>query len=63
MQVLLWIVNRLKEPSAWAGFAGIFSALGLSDALSAAIASAGAGVAALIAVILAEQSKAKPPAP
>jgi hypothetical protein len=65
MQVLLWIVSRLKEPSTWAGFAGIFSALGLSEQMSTAIVGAGAGVAALIAVVLAEKAKAaaKPPTP
>jgi hypothetical protein len=54
MQIVSFLVNRLKEPSTYAGFAGIALAFGLSDAEWSAIATAVAGLAGLAAVFLIE---------
>jgi len=52
---LEWIVNRLKEPSTYAGLAGLALALGLSDAEWTAIGTAVAAVSAAVAVVVAER--------
>jgi hypothetical protein len=52
-----FILSRLKEPSTYAGLSGLAMALGISTHLYEAAAMAVAGVAGLIAVILAEKSK------
>jgi len=52
---LEWIVNRLKEPSTYAGLAGLALALGLSDAEWMAIGTAVAAVSAAVAVVVAER--------
>jgi hypothetical protein len=52
-----FILSRLKEPSTYAGLSGLAMALGISTHLYEAAAMAIAGVAGLIAVILAEKSK------
>lgn len=56
MKIVSWIANRLKEPSTYAGFAGIALAFGLSDAEWAAVSTAAAGVAGLIAMLLSDTS-------
>lgn len=52
-----FILSRLKEPSTYAGLSGLAMALGISTHLYEAAAMAIAGVAGLVAVILAEKSK------
>jgi len=52
-----FILSRLKEPSTFAGLSGLALALGVSGELYNAAAAAIAGVAGLIAVILAEKGK------
>jgi hypothetical protein len=52
-----FILSRLKEPSTFAGLSGLAMALGISTHLYEAAAMAIAGVAGLIAVILAEKAK------
>jgi hypothetical protein len=52
-----FILARLKEPSTFAGLSGLALALGISGELYNAAAAAIAGVAGLLAVILAEKSK------
>lgn len=52
-----FILSRLKEPSTFAGLSGIALALGVSGELYNAVAAAVAGVAGLVAVILAEKAK------
>lgn len=47
-----WVLDRLREPSTYAGLAGLALALGINDATWAAISTAVAGVAGLIAVLL-----------
>lgn len=47
-----WIIERLKEPSTWAGFSGLSAALGMSGELSQAIAVALPAVFGLLAVII-----------
>jgi hypothetical protein len=56
MKIVSWIANRLKEPSTYAGFAGMALAFGLSDAEWAAVSTAAAGVAGLIAMLLSDTS-------
>lgn len=51
-----WIVNRLKEPSTYAGFAGLAIALGLSNEEWMAISTALAGVAGVVAMFVHEQA-------
>lgn len=58
MALLLWLLARLKEPSTYAGFAGLALAFGLSDAQWAAISTAVAGLAGVAAVFLSETPKA-----
>lgn len=52
-----FILSRLKEPSTYAGLSGLAVALGISTQLYEAAALAIAGVAGLVAVILAEKAK------
>jgi hypothetical protein len=52
-----FILARLKEPSTYAGLSGLAMALGISTHIYEAAAMAIAGVAGLIAVILAEKAK------
>ena len=52
-----FILSRLKEPSTFAGLSGLALALGVSGELYNAAAAAVAGVAGLVAVILAEKGK------
>lgn len=51
-----WILGRLKEPSTYAGFAGLAAAVGISQPLYAAASAVGVAVAGLISVILTEKS-------
>ena len=52
-----FILARLKEPSTYAGLSGLAVALGVSTHLYEAAAAAIAGIAGLVAVLLAEKSK------
>lgn len=52
-----FILARLKEPSTYAGLSGLAMAIGISTDLYNAAATAIAGVAGLVAVILAEKAK------
>ena len=54
MNYVSWLLNRLKEPSTYAGFAGIALAFGLSDAQWATISTAVAGLAGVAAMLLSE---------
>lgn len=47
-----YILNRLREPSTYAGFSGLALALGISDTVWSAVAAAAAGVFGLIAVLV-----------
>ena len=58
MAILLSILDRLKEPSTWAGIAGLAMVAGLSMETYELYATAITGVAALLAVILKEQTGA-----
>lgn len=58
MNFVHWLLARLKEPSTYAGFAGLALALGLSDVQWAAISTAVAGLAGVAAVFLSEAPKA-----
>jgi hypothetical protein len=49
-----WIIDRLKEPSTYAGFAGLAAALGVSGAIYNAAAAALAGIFGLVAVLKSE---------
>jgi hypothetical protein len=50
-----WLLGRLREPSTFAGLSGLALAVGLSQDQFTAIANAVAGLAGLLAVILAEK--------
>jgi hypothetical protein len=54
MNLVSWLVNRLKEPSTYAGFAGLALAFGLSDAQWAAVSTVVASLAGVIAMFLSE---------
>jgi hypothetical protein len=58
MKVLHWLLARLKEPSTYAGVAGLALAFGVTDAQWMAISSAVAGLAGVAAVFLSENPKA-----
>jgi hypothetical protein len=58
MALILWLLARLKEPSTYAGFAGLALAVGLSDVQWAAVSTAVAGLAGVAAVFLSEAPKA-----
>jgi hypothetical protein len=51
-----FILSRLKEPSTYAGLSGLAMALGISSHLYEAAAMAVAGVAGLVAVLLADKA-------
>jgi hypothetical protein len=57
---LKWALERAKEPSTWAGLAGIAAGLGISGQLWAAVGAFIAAGAGVVAVVLSEKS-AKPP--
>lgn len=56
MSVINFVLNRLKEPSTYAGLSGLALALGVSGELYDAAAAAIAGVAGLVAVLLADKA-------
>jgi hypothetical protein len=51
---LRMILNRFKEPSSWAGLAGMALAAGVSAPAFAAVSLIGAGICGALAVILPE---------
>jgi hypothetical protein len=51
-----FILSRLKEPSTYAGLSGLAMALGISTHLYESAAMAVAGVAGLVAVLLADKA-------
>jgi len=57
MSIVNFALERLKEPSTYAGLSGLALAFGISNELYNAAAGAIAGVAGLVAVILAERAK------
>ena len=54
MKFVSWLLERLKEPSTYAGFAGIALAFGLSSEEWSVIATAIAGLAGVAAMFLVE---------
>ena len=54
MKIVSWLVNRLKEPSTYAGFSGIALALGLSSEEWSTVYTAIAGLAGVAAMFLSE---------
>lgn len=57
MTIVNFILRRLKEPSTYAGLSGLALALGVSGELYSAVSTAIAGVAGLIAILLADPAK------
>lgn len=55
MNIVTFILTRLKEPSTYAGLSGLALAFGISSDLYTAASSAIAAVAGLVAVVLAEK--------
>lgn len=54
--MLTWFIDRLKEPSTWAGLSAVAIALGLSETEWTAIGQAAAAIAGAVAVVLKERS-------
>jgi hypothetical protein len=54
---MTYFLNRLKEPSTYAGLAGLAVAIGLGDAAWAAISAIGVALFGALAVILPEIKK------
>lgn len=52
-----WIVDRLKEPSTYAGLAGIALALGMTAESYTALSNIAVALFGAVAVILAEKGK------
>jgi hypothetical protein len=59
MKIVSWLLDRLKEPSTYAGFAGIALAFGLSAEEWSTIYTAAAALAGVVAMFLAEAPKAE----
>lgn len=53
-----YLLARLREPSTWAAFAGLAVVVGLTAEQWQAVATAGAAVAGLIAVLLPDTNAA-----
>jgi hypothetical protein len=53
-----WLLDRLKEPSTYAGFAALAAAAGISGEIYAAASAVAVAVAGLAAVILHERKPA-----
>jgi hypothetical protein len=51
-----YIINRLKEPSTWAGVAVVFTAFGIS-VNAEELALVGSGVAAILAIVMRERGE------
>ena len=58
MKMVSWIVNRLKEPSTYAGVARHALAFGLTDVQWQVISAAVAGLAGVAAMFLTEKPEA-----
>lgn len=56
--MLEFILNRLREPSTFAGFAGLAVSLGISSPMYQATTGVIAAVASLVAVFMAEKKHA-----
>lgn len=56
MNAVSFILSRLKEPSTYAGFAGLALAFGVSNELYGAASAVAAAIAGLVSVILAENA-------
>jgi len=54
MKFVSWLLARLKEPSTYAGFAGLALAFGLSNAEWATVSTALASVAGVAAMFLSD---------
>jgi hypothetical protein len=56
-EIIARLANRFKEPSSWGGMAGLFVLLGmqLDPGLVQSIATAGAGIAGIVAFFLPEK--------
>lgn len=52
---MVW--ERLKEPSTYAGLAGVALALGVSEALYGALSAAIAALAGVVAIVLKERGQ------
>lgn len=58
MNIVTFILTRLKEPSTYAGLSGLALAFGISSDLYAAASSVIAAIAGLVAIVLAEKPNA-----
>ena len=56
MKTLNFIINRMKEPSTWAGIAALGVLFGLPEGTVQALGQVVGGVAALAAIVLPEKT-------
>lgn len=54
--MLNFVLTRLREPSTYAGFAGLAAAVGVADPIYQAASAVVMAVAGLVAVLLAEKA-------
>lgn len=52
-----WIIDRAREPSTYAGFAGVGAALGMSGQLWGAIGALIAAIAGVAAIVIKEKGE------
>lgn len=57
MQTALSLLERFKEPSSWAGFAGLAAAAGVSAPAYSVIATVGAALCGAVAFVLRERAR------
>ena len=53
-----WIIDRLREPSTYAGFTGLAATIGISVPMYGAVTGVIGAIAALAAVVMAEKKAA-----
>lgn len=58
MNSFLYLLNRAKEPSTWAGLSGLAGAAGIAAPTYAAVTAGISGVAGVVAMFLNEKGKA-----
>ena len=54
---IFWVIDRAKEPSTWAGLAGLALAFGISAEEWATYSQAAAAIAAAIAMFVKERTR------
>jgi hypothetical protein len=63
LPVVLWVADRLREPSTWAGAAALFPVLGISAGAGVHLIASVSGICGVIAMVLKEVGVQEPPVP